>query len=300
MHAAVTLVHKGSMPIAVHAVGSFARHFSGSYRLRIHSDGSLDADDEATLLATADGMPAEIIRPADRASILAERTAGFPLTRKLLERGAYFTKLQIPICEKTPYFFFDSDIVWLAPVSNLCPAQAPNAFSTESWSWYYGVADEAAWIREMVPRRVNSGFYFLSEEFPIDRMEDMLAKHRFDPTKPYNTDQEIMAYLYRNMEYYHPEDLKRSRRGVIYDLNSENAAALHFPGGMWREHLDQMVALAETSPLPSVTVRYQSPVPLSGFELFRMRLFMKICALRCIQEPLNAVRKIRNWRRVSQ
>jgi len=93
MKSAVTLVHKGAMPIAVHAVRSFARNFTGTYNLRIHSDGSLDADDEATLLAATESMPAEIVRPEDRAPILEERTADYLLTRALLSRGAYFTNL---------------------------------------------------------------------------------------------------------------------------------------------------------------------------------------------------------------
>lgn len=64
----------------------------------------------------------------------------------------------------------------------------------------------------------NSGFYFIGEPFPHERMEDMLAYGLFDSTRPYNTNQEIMAYIYRDIELYYPEDLKRSRRGMIHDL----------------------------------------------------------------------------------
>jgi hypothetical protein len=300
MLTAVTLVHKGAMPIALHAVRSFARNFTGIYHLRIHSDGSLDPSDEAALLAAAGAMPAVIVRPEDREPLVAQRTTAYPETRKLLARGAYFTKLQIPVCENVPYFFFDSDIVWLAPVGNLRPSRASNAFSTESWSWYYGVADETAWIREKVPRRVNSGFYYLAGEFPFARMEEMLTKGHFDPALPDNTDQEIMAYLYRDMEYYHPDDLKRSRVGRIYSLDTETCAALHFPGRMWRNHLIQMDELANRQIQPVQTIRHQAAVPLTRFEFFKMRTFMAVCTLRCIQEPLNMLRKIRNMGSFSQ
>jgi hypothetical protein len=294
MQTAVTLVHQGAMPIALHAVRTFARNFSGTHHLRIHSDGSLDASDEAALLAAAGAMPAVIVRPEDRGPLVAQRTTPYPKIRALLARGAYFTKLQIPVCEEVPYFFFDSDIVWLAPVGNLRPSRAPNAFSTESWSWYNGVADETAWIRNRVPRRVNSGFYYLAEEFPFARMEEMLTKGHFDPALPDNTDQEIMAYLYRNMEYYHPDDLKRSRVGRIYPLATETCAALHFPGRMWRNHLGQMDDLANHPIHPVQTIRYQAAVPLTWFEFFKMRAFMAVCTLRCIQELLNMLRRIRN------
>ncbi len=293
MKSAVTLVHKGAMPIAVHAVRSFARNFTGDYRLRIHSDGSLAADDEALLLAAAGPMPSEIVRPEDRAPIIEQQTAAYPMTRELLTRGAYFTKMQLPVCEKPPYFYFDSDIIWLAPVGNLEPTDAPNAFSTESWSWYYGVADDNAWIRDRVPRRVNSGFYHLGEPFPHERMEDMLARGLFDPTRPYNTDQEIMAYLYRDMDLYHPGDLKRSRRGMIYDLATDPAAALHFPGGMWMDHLAQIESLAAASPRAAMKIRHQQAIPLSRAELAQMRLYLILAKASIARMPIHAMRMIR-------
>jgi hypothetical protein len=259
------------MPIGVHAVRSFARHFAGSHRLDIHTDGSPDAADEARLLEAAAGMEARILRPADRRLRLDERLAAFPKTRALLDGVGYFAKLELPMAAAEPYFYFDSDIVWLRPVANLRPPRAPNAFSTESWSWYNGVAKDRLWIRAKTPRRVNSGFYHLSEPFPFAKMEDMLAAGMFDATLRYNTDQEIMAYLFNDMEFYHPGDLKRSRVRVRYDLATESAAALHFPGGMWHDHLDQMEALHHQEPRPAAFLRYQAPVPLSRAELLRMR-----------------------------
>ena len=297
MLSAVTLVHKGAMPIAVHAVASFARQFTGRYRLDIHTDGSPDAADEEILLEAATGLQARIVRPAHRQPVLAERLAAFPRIRALLDGVGYFAKLELPMAIDPPFFYFDSDIVWLRPVSNLEPEGAPNAFSTESWSWYNGVAKDRLWIQARTPRRVNSGFYFLGQQFPFARMEEMLAKGMFDPTKRYNTDQEIMAYLFPDMVLYHPDDLKRSRRNVIYDLATEPAAALHFPGGMWLQHRGQFPSLATLPARPAVAIRQQAPVPLDRLELLKMRLAVQACDAPLLRGTVNHWRKIRNLAR---
>lgn len=290
---AVTLVHKAAMPIGVHAIRSFARHFADRYRLDIHTDGSPDARDEEELLRAADGMQARIVRPADRKALLDERLANFPLIRGLADGVGYFAKLELPMAASEPYFYFDSDIVWLRPVSNLTPSAAANAFSAESWSWYNGVAKDRLWIEAKTPRRVNSGFYYLGEPFPFERMEDMLAKGMFDPTRAYNTDQEIMAYLFRDMQLYHPDDLKRSRRGNLYHLGTETCAALHFPGGMWREHLAIIGLLFDQPKKSALAVRYQPPVPLSQAELFRMRLGVMLSDSPLCGRMINHLRAIR-------
>ena len=291
---AVTLVHKAAMNIGVHAVRSFARHFSDRYRLDIHTDGSPDLGDEAELMRAADGMQARIVRPADRKPLLDERLANFPLIRGLADGVGYFAKLELPMAATEPYFYFDSDIVWLRPVSNLTPSAAPNAFSAESWSWYNGVAKDHLWIEAKTPRRVNSGFYYLGESFPFERMEDMLAKGMFDPTIPYNTDQEIMAYLFRDMQLYHPEDLKRSRRGVHYDLKTDPSAAMHFPGGMWREHLEPIQRLGSIPLKSEANIRHQDPIPLTRFELFRMRLSVSLSDSPLLRDLINQIRKLRS------
>jgi hypothetical protein len=105
---------------------------------------------------------------------------------------------------KKPYFFFDSDIVWLRPVENLTPPGGGNAFSTESWSWYYGVCHDEKWITEQTPRRVNSGFYHLAQEFPFQRMEDMLEKSSF-------------ALLVMTAEDETSEGLMRARQNVVHE-----------------------------------------------------------------------------------
>jgi hypothetical protein len=293
MQLATTLVHKGAMAIGVHAVATFARHFAGKYRLDIHTDGSPDPTDEAELLRAAEKMEARIVRPMNRRPALEKCLAPYPRTRALLDGVGYFAKLELPMTATEAYFYFDSDIVWLRPVSNLTPTAAPNAFSTESWSWYNGVAKDHLWIQAKTPRRVNSGFYYLGETFPFAKMEAMLDAGMFDPTRRYNTDQEIMAYLFNDMELYHPDDLKRSRVRVRYDLARDRAAALHFPGGMWREHLDQIDSLHDQAPRPAATLRYQPPVPLSHAELLHMRLRVAASDSPLLRHAINRYRNLR-------
>ncbi len=281
------------MPIGVHAIRSFARHFCGRYRLEIHTDGSPDGGDERELLRCASGMEARIVRPTDRRPLLDERLTRFPRTRALMDGAGYFAKLELPMAATSPYFYFDSDIVWLRPVTNLAPPTRANAFSTESWSWYNGVAKDRLWIEAKTPRRVNSGFYYLGEPFPFRLMEEMLERGMFDPTLPYNTDQEIMAYLFRDMEYYHVEDLKRSRVRIRYDLATESCAALHFPGQMWRSHMDQIEALESLPARAASDIRYQDPVSLTKLELVRMRLSVTASNSPLLRAGINRLRVLR-------
>ena len=290
---AVTLVHKGAMPIAIHAVKTFSRLHGGKYDLEIHSDGSLDTVDLEILGKMAEPLNPTFIFPHDREPALTRLLGPFPKTAELLLRGGYFTKLQLPVVVKKPYFFFDSDIVWLRPVENLTPPGGGNAFSTETWSWYYGVCQDSKWISAGTPRRVNSGFYHISEEFPTGRMEDMLQQEMFDPEIPYNTDQEIMAYLFPEMTHYHIDDLKRSRVGVLYDLANLDCAALHFPGGMWRSHLKQIERLGEIPVPDPISVRYSPSSHLSRYELWRMRSFMALSKSKLLRAPLYFYRNVR-------
>ena len=292
MQSAVTLIHKGAMDIGVHAVATFRRHFSTTHRLDIHNDGSLDQGDLEILRKAAGGMEIRMIGPADRKPILEERLGDFPKIRSMLDGCGYFAKLELPMCIPRPFFYFDSDIVWLRGADTLIPPNRPNAFSTESWSWYNGVANDGEWIRERIPRRVNSGFYYLSEEFPFARMESMLERGLFDPTLPYNTDQEIMAYLFPDMALYHPEDLKRSRRGIQYDFTTETCAALHFPGQMWRQHLGDIAKLSNLPEKPPLPIRFQPPVPLSRLELLDMRMKVRISDSPLLGKGINCLRSL--------
>jgi len=290
LNTAVTLVHKGAMAIAVHAVSSFARHFSSTHRLDIHTDGSPDEADEAALLEAADGIEVRMVRSNERATVLEEKLHKHPHTRALLDGVGYNAKLELPMVLEPPYFYFDSDIVWLRPVLNLEPPDKPNAFSMESWTWYNGLSNSSEWIHQRIPRRVNSGFHFLGQPFPFGRMEDMLARGLFDPTIRYNTDQEIMAYLYPEMSLYDPDDLKRSRRATRYDLADDPAAAIHFPGGMWQQHLDQMPALEMQAGREAMEIRYRTAVPLTHGELLRMRLQVRISDSPFLGKIINVAR----------
>jgi hypothetical protein len=294
MKLATTLVHKGAMPIAVHAISSFAKNFTGQgYRLEIHTDGSPDENDEAKLLECAKGVEAVIVRLSYREERLNERLRNYPKTATLIGRRGYFTKLELPMYLDAPYFYFDSDIVWLRGVDYLAPPGGCNAFSTETWSWYHGVCEDVKWIANNTPRRVNSGFYYVSRDFPFEKMEKMLEDGMFNPEAPYNTDQEIMAYLYPDMMHYHIDDFKRSRVGVLYDLNRESCAALHFPGGMWKDHLDQICALASRDIQPPARMRFTNAEALSSWELFRMRKSISLAKLRILKAPIDSFRKLR-------
>jgi hypothetical protein len=290
---AVTLVHKAAMPIARHAVKSFARHFSDRYRLEIHTDGSPDERDQAELLAAAGAMDTRIVTPEERAPLLEERLQAYPNTRALLDGVGYNAKLELPMVLEPPYFYFDSDIVWLRAVSNLAPSAAPNAFSAESWSWYNGIAKDHLWIKAKTPQRVNSGLYYLSEPFPFARLEDMLGKGMYDRNRRYPGDQEIMAYLFPSMELYHPEDIKRSRVGVCYNLKNDTSSAIHFPGQMWRNHLDQIEELLNDTGSISSNIRYVAPQPLTKKELLLMRMRIESSDSFLLRHPINMIRKMR-------
>jgi len=291
---AVTLVHKGAMGIAVHAVSSFARHFTGSHVLDIHTDGSPDTEDEAELLRSAGHMECRIVRPNERRDALRAALGRHPELLSLFDRGGYFAKLQLAVTIPPPFFYFDSDIVWLRPVENLASAVAKDTFSIESWSWYFGMLRDSAWIREGIPRRVNSGFYHLSSPFPTERLARLFDEGLYTPDHRYSTDQEMMAFLYPDLDCYHPEDMKRSRRGILYDLATEPAAALHFPGRMWEEHLPQIKELGQTAGRQAKRVRYQPAVPLDRIEVWRMRASLAAAGSPMLSKPITAFRWFRS------
>ena len=288
---AITLVHKGAMDIAVHSVRSFSRHFSNAYTLTIHTDPSIDENDHRLLLEAADGMQVNIVASAERGDKVKQLLRLYPKTQALVSMGTFFTKLEVPMFEEAPYFFFDSDIIWLRPVTNLTPQKMPNAFSTESWTWYNGISNDKLWIKAQTPRRVNSGFHWLGQSFPYEKMEDMLAKAMFVPSGLAG-DQEIFAYLYNEMEYYHPQDLKRSRVGSTYQLIEEECAALHFPGKMWLKHMDQIEQLPNAGSKEPGKIRYESAVALTAGELIRMKVQARMGNSTLLAKPLNVLRKL--------
>lgn len=290
---ATTLVHKGAIQIGIHAISSFARHFSKTHHLYIHIDPSVDENDQQLLLKAANGIAVKIVTPAERHLKLAPILSQYPKTNDLLKTGSYFTKLELVMYEEDGFFYFDSDIIWLRPVDNLQPNNAPNAFSTESWTWYPGIRNENRWLKLKVPRRVNTGFFYINELFPYQKMEQLLAQKMFDNKVRFAGDQELFAYLYDNMLYYHPEDLKRSRIGTVYNLKEDGCAALHFPGKMWMNHLEQIGKLIDDKVKPPVQVRYLPPKPLTGLEIKKMRLRIRAGQSKTLVGPLNLLRNMR-------
>jgi hypothetical protein len=290
---AKTLVHHASLAIGLHAVRTFADCYLGGASLEIHTDGSLSKSEQDDLIAAAGQMKAVIICPEDRRSVWERRLASFPLTKSLLERGGYMVKLELPMSEDEPFFYFDSDILWLRPSTEILPKHSTNAFSTESWSWYYGIRKPNVWIRERVPRRVNSGFYYLGEPFPCDRMERILSEGLYDPDAESATDQELMAFLYPDAEMYHPEDFVRSRRGIRYDLSTMSASALHFPGRMWESHMEQIRRFAPQTDTVSRMIRKERAVPLDHGEIARMRFYRNLESASWARLPLRLYRAIR-------
>jgi hypothetical protein len=87
--------------------------------------------------------------------------------------------------------------------------------------------------------------------------------------------------------------MKRSRRGILYDLATDPAAALHFPGRMWEEHMTQIKLLEQTAGRPPVKVRYQPAVPLDRMEILRMRASLATAAMPVLSKPIEAFRWLR-------
>jgi len=237
------------------------------------------------------GMSFRFVEPEERRVILEKKIKGYPAIQSLMSGRGYFSKMELPMVSSEPYFYFDSDIVWLRPCRNLTGDGRLNLFSTESWTWYPGIRKELSWVRASVPRRVNSGFYYLADPFPFERLERLLTQKMYDPEAPYATDQEIMAYIFPEMRLYDPDDLMRSRRGMIYDLHQLQAMALHFPGSMWEPHLRQLNGFRPAS--QPKEVRYANTAPLSLLEILRMRVTIGVAGSRWSRLPVLWGRAIR-------
>lgn len=289
---AKTLVHAASMPIARHAVRTFCITHQGLFReLEIHTDGSLTDEHRSELCELTAGMAFRFVEPAERRVILEKRIKGYPAIQSLMSGRGYFSKMELPMVSSEPYFYFDSDIVWLRPCTNLTGNGSQNLFSTETWTWYPGIRKELSWARASVPRRVNSGFYYLADPFPLEKLEKLLSEKLYDHQAPYATDQEIMAYIFPEMHLYHHDDLMRSRRGMIYDLHQLQATALHFPGSMWEPHLRQLNGFRPAS--QPKEVRYANTAPLSLLEILRMRVTIGVAGSSWSRLPVLWGRAIR-------
>jgi hypothetical protein len=295
MIVAKTLVHAASMPIARHAVRTFCITHQGLFReLEIHTDGSLTEEHRSELGELTAGMAFRFVEPAERRLILENRIKGYQAIQSLMSGRGYFSKMELPMVSSEPYFYFDSDIVWLRPCRNLIGDGRQNLFSTETWTWYPGIRKELSWARASVPRRVNSGFYYLADPFPFDQLEKLLTLKMYDPEAPYATDQEIMAFLFPEMLLYHADDLLRSRRGIMYDLLKIKAAAIHFPGKMWEPHLDRIETFHPALPASEAPIpRLVDSVPLRVDEIIRMKLTIALAQSKWAKFPADLYRSLR-------
>ncbi len=289
---AVTLVHKGAMEIAIHSIRTFAHYFSSTHELIIHVDHSVNEDEQNILLQAARGIKSGLVTSKQRRERLAPLLSKFPKTQAFLDGTSFYTKLEIPLYEGASYFFFDSDVIWLRHVNDMRPKNALNAFSTETWTSYHGIARPHLWIKAKTPQRVNSGLHYLGQPFPIQKLEELLAMNMFNKRMLYAGDQEIFAYLYNDLEYYHPKDFKRSRNGSKYHLKKESCAALHFAGSMWRSQIKEINAVPYSQEKAPLDLRFLPAVPLSAFELFKMHLQLKMGASKLLAPPLNIYRKL--------
>lgn len=295
---AKTLIHKAAIPVALHAVRTFATASRGAYTLEIHSDGSLEEPDFRQLEQAANGIPTQRVLPAQRQALLAPQIADKPLSQALFARPGYMTKLEVLAYEPGPLFYFDSDIVWLHPFEPITSPSGQAIFSTETWSWYYGMQKPRVWIKERIPRRINSGFAYLPREFPFLRLEKALTIRLYSNNHPWSTDQELLAYLYPDCRIFSLEDFARSRRGRRYDLATLPSVALHFPGGMWKEHLSEIAAHAVDGPKPPRKIQTQQAAPLSLIEILRMYAVLACEQNYFLQRLANMYRRLRSrWMR---
>lgn len=284
------------MPIATESVRTFSKIASGIEVFEIHSDGSLDEGDWSLLEQAADGLPFRRVEPADRRVKLDQLAVDFPAAGRLLGGRGYMTKLQVLAVEPDPFFYFDSDILWLKPFEFAPPAEDRAVFSTETWSWYYGMQRPLRWIKEGIPRRVNSGFAWIVPPFPLDRLERMLQEGLYTPDHLYSTDQEILAYLFPDSLAFALGDFGRTRVGVHYDVAGLPHLAMHFPGGMWKPHLEQIRRLEPRQ--EGRQVELTVPGRLDLREILRMKLALAFEQNYVLQRTGNVYRRLRNhWRR---
>ena len=291
---AVTLLHQSALPIGLEAVRTFARIAPRGCVLEIHSDGSLDESAWSALRQAALPVHVMCVGPEQRNPVLEERTRSFPLSRQLFQRGGYMTKLAVLATVSAPFFFFDSDIVWLRPFS---PSDFPEqnaVFSTETWSWYYGIQRPLRWIQEKIPARINSGFAWLPGAFPFERLEQMLREKLYTPDHRYSTDQEIMAFLYPRAQVFSMAYLDRSRVGKQYYLEKLSAVALHFPGRMWQSHLTAIQRFTPAGERTPIVIPLEIPPVLSPLEILRMHAVLWAESSSWVRVIINQLRKLRN------
>jgi len=289
-----TLIHKAAMPIALESVRTFSLASPKVAELEIHSDGSLAEEDWLALEVATQRLEIVRVEPEDRRLDLERIAETFPLASELLNRAGYMAKLKVLAFAERPFFYFDSDIVWLRTPDFSEFPESRTVFSTETWSWYFGIRNPAFWVRNRIPRRINSGFAWMPEAFPFQRMEEALVKGLYTPDHTFSTDQELLAFLHPEAAVFSLSDFERTRVGVHYDLLLSDAIALHFPGGMWKRHLHAIDAFQPTKESPGRKPQIQPARPLDWPELGRMYAAMAFERNPVLQRGANLFRRLRS------
>ena len=283
---AKTLVHKEAVPVAEQSIRTFSHCYGSRARLEIHSDGTLSEDDIATLISAAgNGMQVCHHDTETRRRRVKELLVDRPQLLYLLDRGGYFNKMELCMV------YFDSDVIWRRP-ADLRPRGSSSAFATEHFTWYPG-ADMKSFVRERIPRRINSGVFYLVNPFPLDRFEECVSQGIINPDIPGSTDQEYFAYLFPSTEIYDARDVCRTRAGTVYDLNRSTGALMHYVSSSWKCQIEKIRDFTPSD--YSMQIRLQSSVPISSMEVTYVTMYRKLWAASWVRLPAHLLRKIRNF-----
>jgi len=291
MISAKILVHKVAVPVAEQSIRTFSLCYGSRARLEIHSDGTLTEDDIATLVSAArNGMQVCHHDTEARKQRVKELLADRPQLLSLLGRGGYFNKIELCMVAEGPFLYFDSDVIWRR-ASDLRPRGSSSAFATEHFTWYPG-ADMKSFVRERIPRRINSGVFYLVDPFPLDRFEECFRKGIINPDIPGTGDQEYFAYLFPNTEIYDARDVCRTRAGTIYDLNRSTATLMHYVSSSWKCQIDRIRGFSPAE--QSMQIRLRPSVPISSMEVRYVEMYRKLWTASWVRLPAHLLRKVRN------
>jgi len=288
---AKTLVHKAAVAVAEQSIRTFALCYGSSARLEIHSDGTLSEDDIATLISAAGKRMLVCHHDTEtRKQQVRELLDDRPQLLSLLGRGGYFNKIELCMVAEEPFLYFDSDVIWRRP-SDLRPRGSSSAFATEHFTWYPG-ADMKSFVRKRIPRRINSGVFYLVDPFPLDRFEDCVRQGVINPDIPGSTDQEYFAYLFPNTEIYDARDICRTRAGTVYDLNRSTATLMHYVSSSWKFQIDRIRCFSPAE--NSRPIRLRPSVPISSMEVTYVKIYRKLWVASWMRLPAHLLRKVRN------
>lgn len=291
MISAKILVHKVAIPVAEQSIRTFSLCYGSGARLEIHSDGTITEDDIATLVSAArNGMQVCYHDTKTRKQRVKELLVDRPHLLSLLGRGGYFNKMELCMVAEGPFLYFDSDVIWRRP-SDLRPRVSSSAFATEHFTWYPG-ANMKSFVSERIPRRINSGVFYLGEPFPLGRFEECVRKSIINPDIPGATDQEYFAYLFPNTEIYDARDVCRTRAGTVYDLNRSTGALMHYVSSSWKCQIERIRDFSPSQ--ESIPIRLRPSVPISSVEVTYVTIHRKLWTASWVRLPAYILRKVRN------